>query len=206
MHYILVTPWHLVGLPKEVPPLNILDGGPLQSGVLCLGRPLSCRPVGLAHNLNHTQLRHPTTSATLAHMLIQHPPPSGYHLPLPASPMLAPQRLPPQGGSKSGLLHLSRMVERFRAGQSASHVALTMHGCRICLARAPSKCITLHEFCKASSLTLTLHLIITSSPLPSPSPAAEEAQHTPKKKAPDAAAAASPPHFLPDLPTPTTSQ
>jgi hypothetical protein len=59
-------------------------------GVVCLGRPLSCRPVSLVCSLDHAWLRCPTTSAALAHILIWCPPPSAYHLPLPASLMLAP--------------------------------------------------------------------------------------------------------------------
>jgi hypothetical protein len=56
----------------------------------------------------------------------------------------------------------SASVEIFRAGQSASHLASTVHGCRLWLARASGERITPHEFRKAKGLALTLHLIAPS--------------------------------------------
>jgi hypothetical protein len=81
-------------------------------GVVRLGRPLSCRPVGLARSLDHARLRRPTASAALSRVLIRRPPPSAYHPPLPASPMLAPRQFPPQ----------KRLQERLALPRSKSFV------------------------------------------------------------------------------------
>ncbi|KAI0276249.1 hypothetical protein BC826DRAFT_1120191 [Russula brevipes] len=51
--------WRLSSLfPKEASP-QVLDSDPLHSGLLRLGRPLSCGPVGLVHGLDRARLQLP---------------------------------------------------------------------------------------------------------------------------------------------------
>jgi hypothetical protein len=117
--------------PHEKAPLKTTGSGTLRSCLLCLGRPLLCRPVGLAHGLDHA-------------VAVPQPPRTSESRPTPLGPFKRAPPIPAPGplgdtipSSREGPPSRPRVAALFGAacsasvnrsceGQLALHMALTV--------------------------------------------------------------------------------